>query len=128
MAPEQFKAMKLIDEHKHYEVGHFDDFEADIWGLGCLIYYVLTFTYPFLGKNLEDMMKLLSNPTLKVPDLPNVMKYEDKFYQDLKRIVAGCLKVNPEERMTAQEVLEEFHLLLAEAKVEPAPHSFFYTE
>jgi len=49
MAPEQFSAMKLVKGEDHYEVGPFDDFKADIWGLGCFIWQVLTFTYPFQG-------------------------------------------------------------------------------
>lgn len=49
--------MKLISGEKQYEVGPFDDFHADIWGLGCLMQYILTFNYPVQGRTLEDMMK-----------------------------------------------------------------------
>lgn len=129
LAPEQFMAMHLVSGEKEYEVKHFDDFEADIWGLGCLIFYILTFTYPFNGKTLDDMMKIFLNPVgIKVPDLPNVMKFDDKNYQDLKRIVSGCLKVNVEERLTAAEVQNEIHLIMTANKIEHAPHSFFYSE
>ena len=75
--------MKLISGEKQYEVGPFDDFHADIWGLGCLMQYILTFNYPVQGRTLEDMMKFYLQPNFKIAELTNPMKYDDKHFQKL---------------------------------------------
>lgn len=58
MAPEQLKSLTLIGKEKKYQVGSFDDFKADVWSLGCLIWYVCTFDYPVRAETLEEMMVL----------------------------------------------------------------------
>jgi len=64
MAPEQLKALTTNGANKDYIVGPFDDLKADIWSIGCFIWYVLTFGVPFEGATLEDMVRLLTDPNL----------------------------------------------------------------
>lgn len=49
-------------------------------------------------------MKIYLNPNLKVPELPNVMKFEKEKYEALRSLVKRCLDPNPDSRLTAPEV------------------------
>jgi len=101
MAPEKLKALKLIG--KDYEVGVFDEFKADIWSLGCLIWHILVFTHPIEAYTFEDMIKL-AKEGITIPELPNLMDFEEPCYNSYKEIVAGCLTVDPTKRFTAKQV------------------------
>ena len=94
MAPEQLKALKLIGKEKKYEVGAFDDFKADAWALGLLLWDVLTFTCPINAETLEDMINL-ANAGITVAELPNVMGFDDKVYQGFKEVTTNLLNTDP---------------------------------
>jgi len=127
MAPEQLKALKLIGKEKRYEVGAFDDLKADIWALGCLIWHVLTFTYPIEAHTLEDMIKL-ANDGISVPELPNTMGFDEPSYNAYKEIIAGCLTVDPAKRFTAKQVQAKFAAILKTAKIVNPPASIEYSD
>ncbi len=89
MAPEQV----FIDGH---QVGP----AADIFGLGAVLYALLTGRTPFEGRDLVDVAqrRLAASPQTQLcalrPDLPAAVE----------RVVARCLEADPGERYTAEEL------------------------
>lgn len=129
MAPEQLKGLNpRANSKRKFDVGPFDDFKADVWQLGLLIYHVLTFTVPIDGGHtLQDMIDKSQNG-IEVPELPNVMGFEEKTYNGFKEIVTGCLTQDPAKRFTAKQVQAKFSAMLKEAKIENPPASQEYTD
>jgi len=67
MAPEKLKALKLNEKEKRYEVGAFDEFKADIWSLGMLIWRIVLFNYPIDADTFEDMIEMAKDG-MKIPE------------------------------------------------------------
>lgn len=76
--------------------------KSDIWGLGCVLYYLLTGKIPYSSTDLYVLIKIINNCEI---DLTVI---EDKKYEEiLKRI----FKVNPYERITLKELMIEINRL-----------------
>lgn len=43
------------------------NYKADIWSLGTLLFHILTGTYPFKGKNLDELKLNLKNGSYQIP-------------------------------------------------------------
>lgn len=87
MAPE------VIMEGTSYDV------KADIWSLGITIYEIATGNPPYCDKEAIRAMQLITKS--KPPRL------DGKQYSSLlKEIIALCLDENPEERMSAEDLLK----------------------
>lgn len=67
---------------------------ADIWALGCTIYFITTKHYPFSKDNLEEKIR--------------ECKYDESAIKDplLKQVVASCLQIDPNQRLHADQLLE----------------------
>jgi len=50
------------------------------------------------------MIVNLTKQNLKAPELPNVMKFEEKFYLKFKKIISDCFNIDPNLRLTATEI------------------------
>ncbi|KAL1214693.1 Mitogen-activated protein kinase kinase kinase 1 [Cardamine amara subsp. amara] len=70
---------------------------ADIWSLGCTVLEMLTSQIPY--GNLEPVQALFRIGRGKLPEVPETLSL------DAQHFILKCLKVNPEERPTAAELL-----------------------
>ncbi|CAI5756488.1 unnamed protein product [Candida verbasci] len=78
--------------------------KADIWSLGITIYEVATGNPPYCDKDPNWAMQLISS---KTPP-----RLEGREYpQPLKEFIALCLDENPEERLSAEELLKTSRLV-----------------
>jgi eukaryotic-like serine/threonine-protein kinase len=94
MAPEAIETPK--------EVG----LKADIWSLGAMTYELLTGNKPF-GSGLRAVSKILS---VDYPDFPPFVTSNPQFRylsSELISIVESCLKLDPVERPSADEIVEK---------------------
>ena len=78
---------------KKYYIGQ----KADLWSLGILLYKMLCADFPFKGKDEKDLYKMSKKGIFDIPDFIN-----DK----IKFILIGLIKVNPNLRMSCDEVLK----------------------
>lgn len=84
-------------------------YTSDIYSLGVLLYFMLTFHLPFRRRSLKEYLKVSKresyiDPRTKSPfrDIP----------KDLVQIVDKCLKFDPQERyLTAQELIDDIKRL-----------------
>ncbi|CAN8246873.1 unnamed protein product [Cochlearia groenlandica] len=71
---------------------------ADIWSLGCTVLEMLTGQIPY--HHLEQVQAIYRIGKGDLPEVPNTLS------QEARDFIFTCLKVNPEERPTAAELLD----------------------
>lgn len=72
--------------------------KCDVWSLGCVLYEMAALKPPFLSHDLKSLKKtIISGVYKRVP-----AAYSD----DLEHLIRLCLKVDPKERPSATELLE----------------------
>ncbi|MCM8540555.1 MAG: serine/threonine protein kinase [Lentisphaeraceae bacterium] len=92
MAPEQIE-------------GQSKDQRTDIYGLGCILYSLLTWELPIEGK---DLTEVLSNTTKGKFKSPIDRSPEKGIPDSLNAVVMKCMKVSPTERyQSVKEVIDE---------------------
>lgn len=85
-----YRAPEMLDTWSNYPIGP----KADIWALGCILYFLCYQKHPF-----EDGGKLrIINANYIMPP--------DSRYNCFREIIKGCFKVNPAERYDISMVLE----------------------
>ena len=115
MAPEQLKSSKLVDAR------------TDIWGLGVVMYELLSEQLPFTGDSMPELV-------LAITTEPPPPLFGGKIPGALIDIVYKCLSKNPDERFQTVGELAEALLPFAEldrkglveltaAVLAPKPHS-----
>jgi len=79
-------------------VGH--GFAADIWSVGCVVIEMLTGSFPWskVTCSTKEVIRIISN-TVSHPPIPGGISTE------CQEFLKCCLKVNPAERSTANELL-----------------------
>ena len=72
------------------------DQKCDMWSLGILLYEMMTFDFPFLGRTTEDLSRKICTGHYSIPT---------KYSPDLTSILKQLLMVNPSDRPTVNELL-----------------------
>ena len=76
------------------------DFKSDVWSLGCVIYELITLKSPFRTDEKISIYDLFSK--INKGDYPKIN--DDKYSVTVKDLVDKMLKVNPEERISLEDV------------------------
>lgn len=76
--------------------------ECDIWSLGVITYILLCGFPPFYDENQNRLFKKIRNADYSFPS-----PFWDKVSDGAKKFVASMINVDPEDRATAQSVLED---------------------
>ena len=74
------------------------DYKCDIWSLGCIIYELCTLNPPFRGKNFKELFNNIKNGYYK--------PISNYYSNELKQIIGMMLKTNPNDRISAKELLD----------------------
>ncbi|XP_029020020.1 cyclin-G-associated kinase [Betta splendens] len=99
-----YRTPEMIDLYSNFPINE----KQDIWALGCILYLLCFKQHPF-----EDGAKLqIVNGKYTIPQ--NDVKYT--VYQDLIR---SMLKVNPEERLSITELVNQLQEIAAARNVNP---------
>lgn len=78
---------------------------ADIWSIGAMIYHLLSGQYPF-GQGLKAVPQIIA---AQLPEVPNFLISNPQFTplaQEVMDIALICLKKEPAERPTADQLVE----------------------
>ena len=84
-----FAAPEIFTQEEH------DDFKADIWSYGVTIHYIATGAFPFLADDLKSFVRSIRKPNF----------IQNRCTGPLGQLVNACLQLNPNNRMTAKEIL-----------------------
>jgi serine/threonine protein kinase len=76
--------------------GEVPDHRTDIWGLGAVLYEMLTGTRPFARLNVSDTMSAILRE-----DPPEISRYGITVPATLERLVRHCLEKDPDKRVQA---------------------------
>ena len=74
-------------------------YASDIWGLGCVLYELLTLKKPFEGKNVYDLV-------LKIVQQEPDYTLLERYNPELQNLVKSMLLKTPESRPTIDNILE----------------------
>ncbi|CAN6179629.1 unnamed protein product [Urochloa humidicola] len=74
---------------------------ADVWSAGVILYILLSGFPPFWGKTKSKIFECIRSTELRFPSDP-----WDRVSDSAKELVAGMLRRDPRQRLTAKQVLE----------------------
>jgi serine/threonine protein kinase len=75
-------------------------FSPDVWSLGVCLYALLFGTVPFKASNIEELHRMIVNGTFSLKKRQRV----EKLSPSLKSLMRGLLEVNPQKRLTLDQV------------------------
>lgn len=90
-----FIAPELCNEKKYNN-------KVDIWSLGCLLYYMVTFHYPFQATNYGELFIKISSG--KYPPITN---YTKEYSKDMEELISELITVNPSRRPSTSILLSK---------------------
>eukprot|EP01087_Luapelamoeba_hula_P023610 TRINITY_DN870_c0_g3_i1.p1 TRINITY_DN870_c0_g3~~TRINITY_DN870_c0_g3_i1.p1 ORF type:complete len:633 (-),score=116.84 TRINITY_DN870_c0_g3_i1:717-2615(-) len=71
--------------------------KIDIWGVGVILYRLLTGHPPFFNPNTQEMFKAIQNTDYKIPD---------NLSEEAKDLLQMILKANPDERPSCSKIMK----------------------
>lgn len=74
---------------------------ADVWSSGVILYILLSGIPPFWGKTKSKIFECIRSTELRFPSVP-----WNKVSGSAKELIAGMLRRDPRQRLTAEQVLE----------------------
>ncbi|XP_004432258.1 PREDICTED: cyclin-G-associated kinase [Ceratotherium simum simum] len=99
-----YRTPEIVDLYSNFPIGE----KQDIWALGCILYLLCFGQHPF-----EDGAKLrIVNGKYSIP--PN-----DSRYSVFHGLIRATLKVNPEERLSITELVNQLQEIAAARNVNP---------
>ena len=101
-----YMAPETIDKESQYKVTQ----AADIWSVGAILFELMTGIKPF-GTGLTAAHKILSNNRKEFPAQLFENKQFEFLNQKLAKIVEICLRPNPSERPSADDLVAECETL-----------------
>lgn len=99
------------------------DFKSDVWSLGCVIYELVTFKSPFRtdDKSFHNLyMQIMKGDYPKITD--------ENYGEFIKDLIQKMLKVNPEERISLEDVIKACELILKQQDNKPKIDPFIVME
>lgn len=75
-------------------------FQCDVWSLGVLAYYMMTYEYPFLANTYLDLVNVITKGTYR--PITN-----SSYSNELKTLIGQMLVLNPDKRITTSGILEQ---------------------
>ena len=79
--------------------GNYDE-KCDIWSCGVILYILLIGNYPFDGNNKAEIIKKIKKGQFTFPE-----GFEAAASPEIKDLINCCLKLDPDERISAKEAL-----------------------
>ncbi|XP_052632092.1 cyclin-G-associated kinase isoform X2 [Harpia harpyja] len=99
-----YRTPEMIDLYSNFPIGE----KQDIWALGCILYLLCFRQHPF-----EDGAKL------RIVNGKYVMPQNDTRYCVFHDLIRSTLKVNPEERLSITELVNQLQEIAAARNVNP---------
>ncbi|NXJ50389.1 GAK kinase, partial [Spizaetus tyrannus] len=99
-----YRTPEMIDLYSNFPIGE----KQDVWALGCILYLLCFRQHPF-----EDGAKL------RIVNGKYVMPQNDTRYSVFHDLIRSTLKVNPEERLSITELVNQLQEIAAARNVNP---------
>ncbi|XP_042643524.1 cyclin-G-associated kinase isoform X2 [Tyto alba] len=99
-----YRTPEMIDLYSNFPVGE----KQDIWALGCILYLLCFRQHPF-----EDGAKL------RIVNGKYIIPQNDTRYSVFHDLIRSTLKVNPEERLSITELVNQLQEIAAARNVNP---------
>ncbi|NXJ70665.1 GAK kinase, partial [Rostratula benghalensis] len=99
-----YRTPEMIDLYSNFPIGE----KQDIWALGCVLYLLCFRQHPF-----EDGAKL------RIVNGKYIIPQNDTHYSVFHDLIRSTLKVNPEERLSITELVNQLQEIAAARNVNP---------
>ncbi|KAF4790737.1 Cyclin-G-associated kinase [Turdus rufiventris] len=99
-----YRTPEMIDLYSNFPIGE----KQDIWALGCILYLLCFRQHPF-----EDGAKL------RIVNGKYIIPQNDTRYSVFHDLIRSTLKVNPDERLSITEVVNQLQEIAAARNVNP---------
>ncbi|NXE93456.1 GAK kinase, partial [Menura novaehollandiae] len=99
-----YRTPEMVDLYSNFPIGE----KQDIWALGCILYLLCFRQHPF-----EDGAKL------RIVNGKYVIPQNDTRYSVFHDLIRSTLKVNPEERLSITELVNQLQEIAAARNVSP---------
>ncbi|NXL51362.1 GAK kinase, partial [Podilymbus podiceps] len=99
-----YRTPEMIDLYSNFPIGE----KQDVWALGCILYLLCFRQHPF-----EDGAKL------RIVNGKYVIPQNDTRYSVFHNLIRSTLKVNPDERLSITELVNQLQEIAAARNVNP---------
>lgn len=107
-APPAFQSMNYFLPPEVLESNNFNPLSADMWSLGCIVYFMATKNLPFNSKDMKFLKEQIKSA-----------EYNNSIIMDnnLKDVISRCLKFEPEARYSVNNLLKMKYFTSYEGKL-----------